>query len=164
METRDDFYMLQTTLNNLGLLKIAYDSGVDMKNFTHYKVTHDFSFDPIWENFSIAIHELVEEYEFYPPDNEDVEQDKKYWTDLAGASSTYLDCVAVLVILDDRIDTFETWSIGGYSMGAWYSGFGEIYPIERGMVLIIDENDGPIDYTDALSLIVELLNLEKGRV
>ncbi|EAR66155.1 hypothetical protein B14911_10487 [Bacillus sp. NRRL B-14911] len=164
METREDLYMLQATLNNLALLKIAYDSGLDMQNFTHYVVSYDFSFDPIWGNFSIAIQELAEEYEYYPPDSEEVEQEKKYWIDLAGASNTYLDSVSVLVILDDRIEPFELWSIGGYSMGTWYSGFGEIYPIDRGMVLIIDEEEGPIDYTNALSLIVERLNLEKGRV
>jgi hypothetical protein len=157
MFTRDEVYSMQSTLNNLLLLKYAYDAGLDMKEFHEYETMVDFCYDPGWELFITSIGQLFEIIEIYSPYCNLDEEERNYWLSLAGYKD-YFESQGVIVMLDDRITPFKSRMVSGnYSMSSWYSGQGEISWIEGGIVFMFDEEEGPLDYSDSLSIIIQTL-------
>jgi hypothetical protein len=157
LDSRDELYSLQGTLNSLALLKIAYDAGVPMNIFNSYEVSIDFGVDPSWENLHTSLEYLFDIVEYISPHDEDKDsvENKKYWMNLA--KRDFYDETGIFVILDDRLQHFNSFSIGDYFQGGWYSGYGEVVPIEKGILVTCNEEEGTMDNTDILAAVVRVL-------
>lgn len=154
MYTRDDWYCLQGTLSNLMLLKVAYDAGINMDIFNHYRVDFNMVNDYEYENFLEAIDYLFEIVHHIPAYEEEYIPEKKYWAELVGNVEGFDDSVSILIILDDKLSNFEKVSIGGHHILAhWYMGYGEIQSFENGMAIIYSEEDGPLEWNEVLYII-----------
>lgn len=166
MLNRDDFYSFQITLNNLLLLKLAHDNGFDMNAFSSY-VCRTVGDETEWGIFIECIDQLVEQWEYYSPHDYDNsnQTEKDYWLDLAGWESSYSsEGEGVLVMLDDRISPFTRFGFGGtYNANDWYQAYGEVYPIDKGMVLVFSEDDGAVDWVEPLMQIIEEFNKYKTK-
>lgn len=156
MYSREELYALQATLNGLALLKIAYDAGVPKEKFHTYEVSIDFGIDPTWENFMTSIMHLFDVVEWFYPYDTDNDEEKKYWVKQAGYTD-YFESYGVIILMDDRIRPFESVGIGGYTTNEWYTGFGEIFHLDRCILLIFDEDEGPLDCTAALGTFTSIL-------
>lgn len=166
MNTHDEYYAIQSSLRNLGMLKMIYDSGIDVKDYPSYTVDFDFGGDEGFSIFYKAVNELFTIAEWFFPHNTDEEaEQKKYWI-RQYCQGSYLseqdnvDSVGVLVIMDDRIDQrkVETGSVGGSD---FCPGFAEVTSCPNGIILWWDEDDGGVDWVDVLYLILSSLPKEE---
>ncbi|MDE3841013.1 hypothetical protein C0966_17250 (plasmid) [Bacillus methanolicus] len=161
METHEDYYSLKGTVQNLMLLKLAYDNGVDVKQFPDYVTNFDFGAEYDWDIFLRTVESLFTIVECWGPySGEDDVEDKAYWchaADFKLIDESQLDSWGILVLLDDRI---EHSKVPAGSLGGgidFYSGFAEIMPLEKGVVVIWDEDDGPVNLVEILYVLIEIL-------
>ncbi len=157
MQNRDEFHDLLGSLNHLALIKMAYDAGVPLNELSHYSVSYEFGEDHSWDNFIISVQYLFEIEDWYWPYDDTNQEEKKYWMSLVDDDDDISECKGVYVFMDDRIKPFESIPIGGYQPNGWYSGFGQLHSIDRGIVMIFDEEEGPIDYTETLAALIGVL-------
>lgn len=160
METHDDYYCLKGTLQNLMLMKLAFDYGLDSKIFSGYIVNYDFGQEYDWDIFMTTVETLFTVVEcWFPHSGEDDIEEKKYWCERAGIyeSANDLETLGVLVLLDDCINHTKvpSGSIGGTS--DLYCGFGEISTFENGVLVTWYEDDGPIDLVDLLYFLLSIM-------
>lgn len=156
METRDDLYQLQYSLNTLMLLKVAYDAGINMDVFSDYAIENSLDNYNDLSIFLRAIEELVEIVEIYSCDDKDSEEDIKYWCNEAGYDNRLYSTTNVIVLLDDQIKPFEPRGFGGgYNVNQWYTAYGEIVHFDKGILIVYDEEDGAVDWADPLCVICE---------
>ncbi|MFT9495759.1 MULTISPECIES: hypothetical protein [Bacillota] len=164
MESHDDYYSLKGTVQNLMLMKLAFDYGVDLKKFPHYVVNYDFGQEYDWDIFMHTVNSVFTIVDYwFPHSGEEEIPDKTYWCERAGLSHHHddLEGTGIIVILDDRIDhtKIRSGTIGG---GAdFYCGYGEITSIENGVILTWYEDDGPIDLVDVLYVLLDILPTRK---
>lgn len=156
METRDDLYQLQYSLNTLMLLKVAFDAGINMDVFTDYAIGNSFEDYNDFSIFLQAVDEIMEICEVFSSYDQDDQEDIKYWCNQAGYDNRLYSTTNVIVILDDRIKPFEHRGFGGgYNVNQWYVGYGEIVHFDRGFLIVYDEEDGAVDWADPLCIICE---------
>lgn len=164
MYSREHVYSLKVTLNNLLLLKIAHDHGLDMSRFSSYQADIEMGDDPNWQLFTTALDQLFEVWDVYDPFDCDKE-DKTYWLNLVKYDYQHaFESLGIIVMLHDDIQPFERDSVGSLYLNQydnWYGGFGEFFSIDRGIVLVFDEDDGLIDYTETLAFILSVLKKTK---
>ncbi|WP_282155785.1 hypothetical protein [Cytobacillus gottheilii] len=163
MDTRDEVFDFRNAINNLLLLKLAYDAGVDMGVFKDKEFGfNDYGFDQAENLFYKAVDQLFEIFEVYQPDyslkmDHAMKKERNYWLALAGYEEGY-DTQGIIVFLDDRITPFGTRTIGGhYRDDVWFSAFGEASWIENGIVFVFDEDEGALDYSDTLALLIQII-------
>lgn len=150
----DEVFSLMGSLNNLALIKIAHDQGIPVDIFDDYVVDWNYGqYDHTWDNFITALEYLFDNVEYLPPYDDNLEE-KKYWVEqVAGAEGVYDDTM-VVVCLDDDIRPFQPFNIGLNSY--LIASYAEIYPIERGFILLYHDDDGgEIDVVEAFIAILE---------
>lgn len=107
--------------------------------------------------------DIVECYSSY--DDEEL-LDKAYWMKQAG-SFIYddLENWGVITVLDDRIEKSMVDDVDCYtgSTYEYYYGFAEILPIEKGFIIILNEDDGLIDYLEVFFGVIQVYNQMKKR-
>lgn len=156
METRDELYQLQYSLNTLMLLKVAYDAGINMDVFSDYAIENSLDNYNDLSIFLRAIDELVDIFEIYSCDDKDGQEDIRYWCNHAGYDNRLYSTSNVIVLLDDQIKPFEPRGFGGgYNVNQWYTAYGEIVHFDRGILIVYDEEDGAVDWADPLCIIFE---------
>ncbi|MDQ0273504.1 hypothetical protein [Cytobacillus purgationiresistens] len=163
METREDIYNVQYTLNELYLLKIAYEIKINMQIFDDVfsNINSNFGFSSESAIFNTVVEQLfciVECLDEYPHHDleKEVNGNKEYWLNLANNHCEVDHSgTGLIVILDDRIAPFETRSFGGYyNPNNWYMAYGEIFSIDKGLIIAYSEQDGPLNYIEILNILV----------
>ncbi|MEK3993092.1 hypothetical protein [Robertmurraya sp. FSL R5-0851] len=156
MQTRDDLYQHQYSLNTLMLLKVAYDAGINMNVFSDYAISSSFEDYNDLSIFLRAIEEVVEICELYSSYDKDDEEEIKYWCNQASYDNHLYSTTNIIVLLDDQINRFENRGFGGgYNINQWYVGYGEIVHFDKGILIVYDEEDGAVDWADPLYIICE---------
>ncbi|WP_374717724.1 hypothetical protein [Neobacillus sp.] len=160
MQTIDEFYLLQASIRNLMMLKLAYDKGFNVENYASYINDFDYGIDNSWEIFMNILHDMFSIVDVWYPYSEEDMEDKYYWSQLAGFpySKDELESIGVIVILDDQIkkSMVPTGSVRGLD---FYGGFGEIRSLDNGMVIIWCEDDGQLELVD---IVYDLIHMSKG--
>jgi hypothetical protein len=150
MESHDDYYDLKGSIQNLMLLKLAYDYGVDIKALPGSILNYEESLYQDWEIFMSIVESLFTIVEYWLPHSGDENlDDKLFWTE---DTLSDLKEIGVMVILDDRINPAEVYSGCLCSGGSdWICGFAEMEPYtEKGMIIKWEENEGNVDWVDVL--------------
>lgn len=162
METRDDLYQLQYSLNTLMILKVAYDAGINMDVFSDYTIENDFADTNDFSIFLQAIEEKIEICEVYSKYDKNDDEDINYWCNQAGYDSRMYSTTNIIVLLDDKIKPFKDQGFGGgYNLNQWYVGYGEIIHFDRGILIVYDEEDGAVEWADPLYIIALEILAEK---
>lgn len=164
-------YNAYNYLNNVELFKHVHDAGIDLTPF--YNGSNLAVYNPyggIAENgldnlYLVANHlfEIVEGYDYY----EDVSnlEDIEYWNKLA--NPTFVDAkrtLKTIVILDDRINLAgPIENIGEDFMTSCKC---DILPIEKGVVVVFDEDYGNPNWADVMFWLLSAYepNTSKGVV
>lgn len=158
MENRDQVYGYQASIRNLMMLKLAFDKGINIEKFPNYIVDYNFGIENDWEIFMRIIDSIFTIVEWWCPYSASEDKEKKYWCELAGFQSYNddLESIGVLIIMDDRIKQSNIMpSTIGWSSD-FYSGYAEILSIENGAVIVWDEDDGAIDWVEALFHLIDV--------
>lgn len=157
METHDDYYALKESIQNLMILKMAFDQGLNVADYPEFMVDQ-YGGSNGWEIFCQALKSLVTIMEWWPPyDGREEEEEKSYWVNQYCLNDNIRDDVqsmGVMVLLDDRIDqrTVKTGSVGGGN--EWYEGFADISSCENGIIIYWFEDDGPVDLANLFGFLV----------
>ncbi|MEN0651322.1 MULTISPECIES: hypothetical protein [Bacillati] len=155
----DEFYCIQSSLQNFKLLKLAYDYGLDVST---YKDFHATSYEGNWGNydtFITLVYDLFEIVDVWGPYNDDREEnlEKSYWLRQAwkDASIDSVESDGVIVILDDRLKKEHIRDGGVWGgLNDFYYGYAEIYPLEQGVVIQYNEDDGEVNWVDVLYYLI----------
>lgn len=152
MFTMEQLMALQIYLNNLLLVKLAYDYGIDVKTVlkkTSIVPTPWGMDDTSLETFYQLSKHTFDAVQFFAPREGD--DDVFYWVELAGEADRNLDSCYVWVILDtyltnaERDEIFSTENFGADV---------QVRPIDDGVVFIIDEDYGQCDWATVYEYLV----------
>lgn len=167
----DEFYCIKSSLQNLKMLKLAFDYGLDVskyKDFHLYQGT--MSNWNVYEMFISIISDIFEIVEQFEPYDED-EEEKRYWmketyreyVDTNFLEYLGLDSNGVIVILDDRLTqrSIPCGVIDSGSTNDFYYGFTELLSIEDGLVIHYNEDEGEPDWVEVLCVLIELMGSEQ---
>ncbi|MDX1806666.1 MAG: hypothetical protein R3267_06550 [Paenisporosarcina sp.] len=149
MMSYEEIFGYQRYLDNLGMIKIAFDKGVpihlvnNLNLYNHYG-NYDGDFT---ENFLALVNSAFDTVEYY----DDQEKAISYWLSLAGCSEKYEKHLRVVVILDTTLADMEAVKCGENEMT---DGSAEIYPIDLGVIVFFDENYGDPFWTEILDVLL----------
>ncbi|WP_028393949.1 hypothetical protein [Bacillus cihuensis] len=157
--TMDDVYELKESLRNLIMLKIAYDYELDMSKFHDFYVNYDMGINDSFDIFMSAIIQQFEVFDYIGGDDDESMEAKRYWA----CDTDVYESTAIIVLLDDRkqelFSNFTFADIPTYSREPYryegYGGYCDIFDTEKGIVILYDEEDGPVDWLEIFSLVIE---------
>ncbi|OUM93594.1 MAG: hypothetical protein BAA00_06070 [Parageobacillus thermoglucosidasius] len=163
----EDYYNLKSSLQGLKMLKLAYDYGINIRNFPDFNADISF-YSAEWDIFIECLQSLFTIVDWWTP-YEGEDEEKIYWLQQANIDTEAygdVDGTGVIVLLDDRFTRDSVSDEACYSVGPdrfLYYGYAEILPIENGLLIYYCEDDGEIDLVEVLYILIDCIKNVRGR-
>lgn len=166
MNSHDEYYALKASVRNLMMVKMAYDKGLNVKDFPDYVVDYDFNQENDWDIFMRILDSLFTIVEIWSPYSDENEFEKTFWLQEATNATLDEDDIktrGVLVVLDDLVDLSRI-PAGAFGGGSdFYQGWFEINAYNKGAIITWDEEDGAVDLVDLLFGLIQMVPNKKER-
>lgn len=165
MFTMEDMHVFEAYLNNLLLCTMAHEFGVDVKkalsgikvslspDYGSYMNTNALE---IFHHLSIATFENVTYFEV--DDNSD---EKRFWFKKATGNEliSTVESTHMFLIEEQTLTIDEHFTAGDHhEYGA------EIYPVEKGIVIVMNEDYGDCDWSDVYKKLIGIQMENKNKV
>lgn len=147
MFSTEEFYAMKTYLNNVLLIKVAFDCGINvkkaLKNTYIYPSPYQMD-DTNLEIFYELALQTFEAVQFFAPGEDD--EDIQYWANLIGETKRDMNSCYLWVILDpllrncleEEVLFNDEFNYGAYTI---------VHSIDDGVIVIADEDYGVCDWT-----------------
>lgn len=163
MFSNDDYYVYESYLNNLLMIVMAHEIGININHaFRHHSGILESDLGGYINTTGLTIFKLLSEVafdcvEYFAPDDESLDK-SFYYNQIKKEENSSRDYLHLFIISDESLQFKQVLTVGDFrDYGA------KLHPIKTGVMIVFDEDYGDCDWTDIFHVLIKNKRMNQAK-